>query len=67
MSTNLLEQVVAECLERGRHDGRAEMARLLLRRYLEAHFGGVPTALEARIAAADALTALFDRAACERD
>lgn len=72
MGTNLLEQIFAEQLERrftqgierGIAQGRAEEARLLLRRYLERRFGAIPPALEERIAASDAeaLTALFDRA-----
>lgn len=64
MSTNLLAQVLAESMERGMEQGRAEEARVLLRRYLEKRFGAIPPALDERIVGsdADALTALFDRA-----
>jgi hypothetical protein len=64
MATNLLAQVLAESMEQGMERGRAEEARVLLRRYLERRFGAIPPALEERIAGSDAdtLTALFDRA-----
>ena len=64
MSSNLLEEIFAERLEERFAQGRAEEARMLLRRYLERRFGAIPPALDERIAAADAdsLTVLFDRA-----
>jgi hypothetical protein len=76
MSTNLLDQILAEKLEQrfaqgieqgieqGVQRGRAEGERAMLRRYLEQRFGHIPPALEQRIAATDteALAALFDLA-----
>jgi len=68
MSTSLLDLIFAQKVEqgvqRGMLLGRAEEARLLLRRYLERRFGAVPPVLDARIAAADVaeLDTLFDRA-----
>ncbi len=59
-----VERGIAQGVERGIAHGRAEEARVLLRRYLTRRFGVIPPALEERIAASDAetLTALFDRA-----
>lgn len=64
MTTNLLAQVLAETMEQGMERGRAEEARVLLRRYLERRFGAIPPVLDERIAGSDAdtLTTLFDRA-----